>query len=58
MIVFQGTGSSYSKASKIEFDRGAGYDDNDSFIDNTEAVSFFYQYIHFLLWIYFKSILF
>lgn len=23
----------------MEFDRGIGYDDNDSFIDNTEAVS-------------------
>ncbi|CAH1726947.1 unnamed protein product [Chironomus riparius] len=32
-----GTGSTYSKASRMEFDRGIGYDDNDSFIDNTEA---------------------
>ncbi|XP_070493756.1 yemanuclein isoform X2 [Chironomus tepperi] len=32
-----GTGSSYSKSSRMEFDRGVGYDDNDSFIDNTEA---------------------
>lgn len=23
----------------MEYDRGIGYDDNDSFIDNTEAVS-------------------
>jgi hypothetical protein len=37
--IIQGTGSSYSKATNIEIDRGAGYDDNDSFIDNTDAVS-------------------
>lgn len=40
----QGSSSAYgkafsSKSSKLDlYDRGAGYDENDSFIDNTEAV--------------------
>lgn len=40
----QGSSSAYgksftSKVSKLDlYDRGAGYDENDSFIDNTEAV--------------------
>jgi HPC2 and ubinuclein domain len=39
-IISQGTGSAYSKASKLTtVDRGAGYDASDSFIDDTEAVS-------------------
>lgn len=37
ILIFKGAGSSYSKT--VEIDRGHGYDDNDSFIDNTEAVN-------------------
>lgn len=42
-VHFQGSGSAYSKCNKRgtvdEFDKGVGYDENDSFIDNTDAVS-------------------
>lgn len=42
-IILQGSGSSYGKASRLTtVDRGAGYDASDSFIDDTEAVSFFF----------------
>lgn len=47
---FQGSGSAYSKCNKRgtvdEFDKGVGYDENDSFIDNTDAVTLWLLFNH------------
>lgn len=49
LLLFQGGKSTYGRKGKTKQDDfadiGAGYDENDSFIDNTDGVCF-YQYLY------------